>query len=57
MFGLGLSPSPNPVAGNTFGQYLGFKNPYRDEVQRRTIKQEDNAPNKKYFNPASVADS
>jgi hypothetical protein len=49
-----LSLSPNPVAGNTIGQYLDLDDQYRDETQRRTIIHEDNPPNKKYFKPAEV---
>jgi hypothetical protein len=52
-----FSLSPNPVAGNTIGLYLDHIDPYRIETQRRTIKQDDNPPNKKYFKPADVDDS
>jgi hypothetical protein len=57
MFSLRFSLSPNPVAGNTVEQYLDRFDPYQFETQRRTIKQEDKPPNKKYFKPAEVADS
>ena len=57
MFGSGLSPLPNSVAGNTIGQYLDHIDPYRFETQRRTIIHEDKPPSKKYFKPAEVADS
>lgn len=52
-----FSLSPNPVTGNTFEQYLDRFDPYQIGTQRRTIKQDENPPNKKYFKPAEVADS